>query len=82
MLEVKRAWPIACFFADGYKGKCAAKYMFSPHGALCYAAQKSWHKKPALDLQMPRPMCAQAPGNTKATPHTILATLTRRTVGS
>ena len=37
---------------------------------------------PALDLQISRPVCAQAPGNTKGTPHTQFATLTRRTVGS
>ena len=74
--------PVACFCRRIQRTEVAAKYMFSPQGAFCYAAQKSWHKEPALDLQMPRPVCAQAPGNTKGAPHTDFAALIRRTVGS
>ena len=42
--------------------------MFSPQIALYCAAKRSWHKGPALNLQMPRLVYAQAPGNTKVTP--------------
>ena len=67
MPEVKQARPIACFFADGYNGGCAAEYMFSPQGAFV-VPHKELAQGAGLEFANATPDVRQAPGNTKVTP--------------
>ena len=55
-------------FAGVFSGQRLLQSTCSAHKEPLLCRTRSWHKGPALNLQMPRPMCAQAPGNTKVTP--------------